>query len=84
MKQLNEILPKFTVLDLSLSDIEAGFNSLNKDTEDSVYYILSQKTKCDTILTNNTSDFDVFKDVRKVKPLKNYPYSSGFSDSPRV
>ena len=72
IKKLNEILPKFTVLDLSFSDIDAGFKSLNKDIEDSVHYVLSQKTKCDVILTNNPSDFDIFKDVQKVKPVIGY------------
>jgi len=63
---LNEILPKFTVLDLSLSDIKAGFKLLNSDVEDSVHYILSQKTKCDAILTNNIKDF-VFFDIAAIE-----------------
>ena len=57
---LNEILPKFTVLDLSLLDIETGFSHLNNDIEDSVHYALSQKMKCDAIMTNNTKDFTYF------------------------
>ena len=61
--KLNEILPKFTVLDLSLSDIKAGFNLLNSDVEDSVHYVLSQKMKCEAILTNNTNDFAFFREV---------------------
>ena len=60
---LNEILPKFTVLDLSLPDIKAGFKELNRDIEDSVHYVLSQKMKCDAILTNNKKDFVFFKDL---------------------
>ena len=59
---LNEILPKFTVLDLSLPDIKTGFKLLNGDIEDSVHFVLSQKMKCDAILTNNKKDF-VFFDV---------------------
>jgi len=35
IEKLNEILPKFTVLDLSLSDIKTGFSLLNRDIEDS-------------------------------------------------
>ena len=57
---LNEILPKFTVLDLSLSDIKEGFSHLNNDIEDSVHYVLSKKMKCDAIMTNNTKDFTYF------------------------
>jgi len=61
--KLNEILPKFTVLDLSLSDITTGFSLLNRDIEDSVHYVLSQKMKCDAILTNNKKDFLFFNDI---------------------
>jgi len=64
---LSEILPKFTVLDLSVSDIEAGFKLLNNDVEDSVHYILSQKTKCDAILTNNIKDFTFFRDIAAIE-----------------
>jgi len=60
IKKLNELLTKFTVLDLSLSDIKAGFKLLNSDVEDSIHYVLSQKMKCDAILTNNKKDFALF------------------------
>ena len=60
---LNEILPKFTVLDLSLLDIKEGFKELNNDIEDSVHFVLSQKMKCDAILTNNVKDFVFFRDI---------------------
>ena len=43
INKLNEILPKFTILDLSLNDIKAGFNESNRDIEDSVHCVLSQK-----------------------------------------
>lgn len=65
--KLNEILPKFTVLDLSLLDIKEGFNLLNSDIEDSVHYVLSQKMKCNAILTNNTKDFDYFKSILTIE-----------------
>ena len=57
IKKLDEILPKFTVVDLSFSDIKAGINHLNSDIEDNVHYVLSQKMKCNAILTNNIKDF---------------------------
>ena len=62
IEKLNEILSKFTVLNLSLLDIKEGFKYLNNDIEDSVHFVLSQKMKCDAILTNNKKDF-VFFDV---------------------
>jgi predicted nucleic acid-binding protein len=61
--KLNEILSKFTIIDLSFSDIKAGFEYLNSDIEDSIHYVLSQKMKCDAIITHNTKDFVFFKDV---------------------
>jgi len=33
------------------------------DIEDNVHYVLSQKMKCDAILTNNRKDFMYFKDI---------------------
>ena len=63
IEKLNEVLPKFTVLNLSLSDIQESFNHLNRDIEDSVHFVLSQKMKCDAILTNNRKDFVFFKDL---------------------
>jgi len=68
IKKLDEILPKFTVLDLSFSDIKASFNHLNSDIEDNVHYVLSQKIKCNAILTNNIKDFTFFKDVSIIEP----------------
>ena len=61
--KLNKILSKFTVLDLSYSDIKEGFKSLNKDIEDSIHYFVSQKMKCDAIFTNNKSDFVCFNNI---------------------
>ena len=68
IKKFDGILPKFTVLDLSFSDIKAGFNLLNSDIEDSVHYVLSQKVKCNAVLTNNIKDFAFFKDVAAIEP----------------
>jgi predicted nucleic acid-binding protein len=76
IRKLNEILPKFTILDLSYYDVKAGFNFMNDDVEDSIHYVLSQKMKCDAILTNNVSDFVFFKHVPTITPdfrlLKTY------------
>ncbi|MCL2074440.1 MAG: type II toxin-antitoxin system VapC family toxin [Marinilabiliaceae bacterium] len=68
LKKLDEILPKFTILDLCLSDIKAGFIHLNSDIEDNVHYVLSQKMKCNAILTNNIKDFTFFKDIIVMEP----------------
>jgi predicted nucleic acid-binding protein len=68
IQKLNEIMPKFTVLDLSLSDIQAGFHHINSDIEDNVHYVISQKMKCNAILTNNIKDFSFFKDIAAIEP----------------
>lgn len=66
--KLNEITPKLTILDLTYNDIKSGFNQSNDDVEDSVHFALSQKVCCDTILTNNTSDFVKFSKLIKISP----------------
>jgi predicted nucleic acid-binding protein len=63
IEKLNEILPKLTVLNLALVDIKESFKYLNNDIEDSVHYVLSQKMKCEAILTNNKKDFVFFNDI---------------------
>ena len=68
IKRLEEILPKFTILDLSFSDIKISFSLLNRDVEDNVHYVLSQKMKCNAILTNDIKDFTFFKDVVVMEP----------------
>ena len=64
IKKLGEILPKFTVLNLTYPDIEDGFKLLNSnDIEDCVHYVISQKMKCGAIVTNNKKDFTKFQDI---------------------
>lgn len=65
---MNKLMTKFSVIDLSKNDINRGFSFENKDVEDSIHYALCEKLKCDTILTNNLSDFEYFKKVRKISP----------------
>jgi len=64
IKKLEEILPKFTILNLTYPDIEDGFKLLkSNDIEDCVHYVISQKMKCDAIVTNNKKDFAKFQDI---------------------
>ncbi len=63
IEKLEEILSKFTVVDLSFPDIKESFNFKNSDIEDSVHFVLSQKVKCDAIFTNNKKDYVFFNDV---------------------
>ena len=49
-------------------DLKKGRAFPNTDIEDSIHYVLSQKHKCDAIITNNVSDFVYFRDVEVLKP----------------
>ena len=65
---MNKLMTKFSVIDLTKNDLNRGFSFENKDVEDSIHYSLCEKLKCDTILTNNLSDFEYFKKVKKISP----------------
>ena len=65
---MNKLMTKFSVIDLTKVDLNRGFSFENKDVEDSIHYALCEKLKCDTILTNNLSDFEYFKKVKKISP----------------
>ena len=65
---IDSLLPKMTVLDLTEADVKKGRAFPNTDIEDSIHYVLSQKHKCDAIITNNVSDFVYFRDVEVLKP----------------
>ncbi|MBP5705067.1 MAG: type II toxin-antitoxin system VapC family toxin [Paludibacteraceae bacterium] len=61
---------KLTIIDLTKEDISKAFSINNKDIEDNIQYVLSQKKKCDAIVTDNTKDFLFFKGVEIMKPNK--------------
>ena len=73
--KMETVLKKLTQLDLTSQDIEAAFALINNDIEDNVHYILSQKRKCEAIITNNIKDFSVFN-IKLINPknrmLKSY------------
>jgi predicted nucleic acid-binding protein len=60
---LDKLLSKFTIIDLTLDDIDKSRNENGNDVEDCVHAVLSKKKKCFAILTNNISDFSSFKDI---------------------
>ena len=41
---------------------------LKRIIEDNIHYVLSQKMKCNAILTNNIKDFAFFKDIAVIEP----------------
>ena len=66
---INKIITKLTVIDLTINDIKKSYDENGYDVEDCVHTILSKKKKCNTILTNNLSDFKTFKDINLL-PVK--------------
>ena len=67
-KLIHALSLKLTVLDLTEADITKGETFPNADIEDSIHYVLSQKHKCDAIITNNVSDFIYFRGIEVLKP----------------
>ena len=71
LESIDFIFKKFTVLDFSKKDILETYSLLNNDVEDNTHYILSKKAKCETIITNDLSDFASFQYVEALSP-QNY------------
>ncbi len=67
---MDGLIKKLTIIDLTKEDISKAFSINNKDIEDNIQYVLSQKKKCDAIVTDNTKDFLFFKGVEIMKPNK--------------
>jgi predicted nucleic acid-binding protein len=62
------ISQKFTLIDFVESDM---YNSLlldNVDIEDNIHYFLSQKKKCNIIITNDIKGFSYFYNILVIKP----------------
>jgi len=73
IQSLNDILLKFSILDFTRKDLEKVHLYLNNDVEDNIHYVLSQKAKCNIIITNDISDYSYFKNIVAVSP-KNYSF----------
>ncbi len=67
---IKNMTQKISVIDLTQDDIAKAISINNRDIEDNIQFVLSQKKKCDAIVTNNTKDFLFFKDVEILKPNK--------------
>ena len=73
IQSLNDILHKFSILDFTQKDLEKVHLYLNNDVEDNIHYVLSQKAKCNIIITNDISDYSYFKNIVAVSP-QNYSF----------
>lgn len=69
--EINRIISHHNIIELTEQDIINGvFRENATDLEDSVQYELSQKLKCNFILTNNRKDFVNFLNVIVATPKK--------------
>jgi predicted nucleic acid-binding protein len=73
IQSLNDILLKFSILDFTQKDLEKVHLYLNNDIEDNIHYVLSQKAKCNIIITNDISDYSYFKNIVAISP-QNYSF----------
>lgn len=65
---LGRLTSKITMASLEAVDVEKGLATNNEDIEDNVHFAIAEKLKCDTILTNNISDFSQLKGMLKISP----------------
>ncbi|MDR2475477.1 MAG: type II toxin-antitoxin system VapC family toxin [Bacteroidales bacterium] len=73
IESLDNILLKFSIVDFTKKDLDKVYLYFNNDIEDNIHYVLSQKAKCNIIITNNISDYSYFKNIIAVSP-KNYSF----------
>ena len=66
--ELNRILGRFTLVDLTAKDFQKALSIPNKDTEGAVQYTLCRKARCLYIITDNVKDFRIFRLVETIKP----------------
>jgi predicted nucleic acid-binding protein len=62
------LLKKFTILDLTQKDVMNSLPLKNKDIEDNVHYIISQKWKCTRIITRDIGDYAQFVGIEALSP----------------
>ena len=62
-------LLKFNIVSFQREDIEKSLLYENTDMEDTIQYVLGQKTKCFYFVTNNTRDYK-FINISALKPLE--------------
>ena len=64
------ISQKFTLIDFTENDFSQGILLEGKDVEDNVHYFLSQKKKCNLIITNDIKGFSTFYNIVILKPAQ--------------
>ncbi|MEE1174302.1 MAG: type II toxin-antitoxin system VapC family toxin [Paludibacteraceae bacterium] len=64
---IKEILTKVNIVQFTENDITAALEYENKDIEDNIQYVLSQKVKCLWFVTNNIKDYRAYSTICALK-----------------
>lgn len=68
-QELQHILTKHTIINFTEKDIQAALDDFTDlDIEDTFQFVVSQKMRCQYIITDNVKDFKPFQNVRIVRP----------------
>jgi predicted nucleic acid-binding protein len=68
-QELQLILSKHTIINFSEKDIQAALDGfMDLDIEDTFQFVVSQKMRCQYIITENVKDFRTFQNVRIIRP----------------
>jgi predicted nucleic acid-binding protein len=68
-QELQHILTKHTIINFTEKDIQAALDEFTDlDIEDTFQFVVSQKMRCQYIITENVKDFKTFQNVRIIRP----------------
>ena len=68
-QEIQHILTKHTVINFTEKDIQAALDDfIGLDIEDTFQFVVSQKMRCQYIITENVKDFKPFQNVRIIRP----------------
>lgn len=68
-QEIQYILTKHTIINFTEKDIQAALDDFSDlDIEDTFQFVVSQKMRCQYIVTENVKDFKTFQNVRIVRP----------------
>ena len=68
-QEIQQILTKHEIINFTEKDIQSALTAFDDlDIEDTFQFIVSQKVKCQYIITDNVRDFRTFQNVRVIRP----------------
>jgi predicted nucleic acid-binding protein len=68
-QEIQHILTKHTIINFTEKDIQAALDDFTDlDIEDTFQFVVSQKMRCQYIITENVKDFKTFQNVRIIRP----------------